>query len=53
MDITSNELVEVALSADMNNNYYTFRVAAYVKDEIKVGSKKVDVPVLQEKYPSL
>ena len=52
-DIIWTELVEVALSADIYNTDYTFRVIAYVKDEINVGSHKVDFQAIQEEYPQL
>ena len=35
------------------NTDYTFNESAYVKNEFNVGSKKGDIPALQEKYPYL
>ena len=52
-DFFSTDLVEITLSADTSSPDYTFIVSAYLKDEINVGTQKVDVPALQENYPYL
>ena len=49
-DIIFNDLVEVTSSADIINIDYTFNVTAYLKVEIKIGSRKVNFPVHEEKY---
>ena len=53
MDIILTELVEVTLSADINNTDSAFNVTAYKNNEVFIGSQKVDVSALREKYAYL
>ena len=45
--------VEVNVFAKFDHHEYSFRVTPFVKDSLNVGSKIIDVPILQDRFPHL
>ena len=45
--------VEANVSAKFDHHEYSFRVSPFVKDRLSVGSKTIDVIILQDRFPHL
>ena len=45
--------VEVNVFAKFDHHEYSFRVTPFVKDSLSVGSKNIDVTILQDRFPHL
>ena len=43
--------VSFQVSAETNNSEFSLSFRAYVKDHIRIGSDRISIPELQEKYP--